>query len=319
MENRPDDEKVGELKMYANTIQRRFNETKEQKKKRAEEVADRAKQTKVNVAATREDSMFKNVKLQGGVTSNIATEMKQKAREGQDWHSPMFSIGAGRESTNIPKPKEIRRKSPNERATVNGGNHPNANKTTSGTNSGLLATGSSGAAIDSTNAGRSAPYEYANTGSTGIYDTGATTGLATSSRSGNAYGTGVGSGLASSAQASNTYGTSSAGQYTDSAYNNSGSYGQSSSSGAYDQGYDIAQSGQSSTLPTSQSTSTGAYGQGYDIAQSGRDSTLQSGHHTSTGSIGGNTASGTTNYLGDAGLTSSYTDGPELAPALPRM
>jgi len=279
VENKPDDEKVGELKMYANTIQRRFNETKEQKKKRAEEVADRAKQTKVNVAATREDSIFKNVKLQGGVTSNIATEMKQKAREGQDWHSPMFSIGSGRESSNIPKPKEIRRKSPHERATVNGGDHPNANKTTSGSSS--TGQGSHGVAIDSTNAGRSAPYEYTNVGSTGVYQTGATTGLG------------------SSAQTSNT-------QYTDSAYGNSGSYGQSSTSGTYD-----------NSASYGQSSNTGAYDQGYGIAQSGHD-TLSSGHHASSG-VGATSGSSTTNYLGDAGLTSSYTDGPELAPALPRM
>lgn len=164
VENRPDDEKVGELKMYANTIQRRFNENKEQKKQRAQEIKERAKQTKVNVATTREDSIFKNVKLEGGATSNIATDMKRRAREGQDWHSPMFSIGSANESSHIPKPEEIRRKSTYARARVQGGDHPNADAGGSST-------------IDSTNANRSAPYAYtivpATTGSSyadGVFD-----------------------------------------------------------------------------------------------------------------------------------------------------
>jgi len=163
VENKPADEKVGELKMYTNMIQRRFNESKEQKKRRAEEVANRAKQTKVNVAATREGTIFKDVKLEGGVTSNIATDMKRRAREGEDWHSPMFSIGSARESSHIPKPKEIRRKSPNERATINGGDHPNANAT--GSHAGSSGVGNV-ASIDSTNANRSSPYEYTSASAT---------------------------------------------------------------------------------------------------------------------------------------------------------
>ncbi|KAK6348932.1 hypothetical protein TWF730_009692 [Orbilia blumenaviensis] len=78
-----------------------------QKKEKVQEVtADK----KANIAVTQEDSMFKDIQLPSG-TSTTASKYKKMARDGERWESPVFSIGTAKESTNIPKPVEITRKS----------------------------------------------------------------------------------------------------------------------------------------------------------------------------------------------------------------
>ena len=74
---------------------------------------------------TKEDSMFKNINLPGGVSTK-ATEYKDLARKGNRWESPVFGIGSAKESTDLPKPGQVSRK-PHDTAQgrIRGGNHPN--------------------------------------------------------------------------------------------------------------------------------------------------------------------------------------------------
>lgn len=58
---------------------------------------------------TQHDSMFKNISLPGGISTK-ATEYKELAAKGEKWESPVFSIGTAKESTNLPKVSEPRRK-----------------------------------------------------------------------------------------------------------------------------------------------------------------------------------------------------------------
>jgi len=63
----------------------------------------------VKVAVTQQDSMFKSISLPGGISSK-ATEYKELAAKGDKWESPVFSIGSGRESSDLPKVSPITRK-----------------------------------------------------------------------------------------------------------------------------------------------------------------------------------------------------------------
>lgn len=87
-----------------------------QGKKKAEDVAA---DKKVNVAVTKEDSIFPNIHLPGGISSK-ATEYRDLARKGDRWESPVFSIGSAKKSTDIPAVPKIQRKPHSTRT-------PNAN------------------------------------------------------------------------------------------------------------------------------------------------------------------------------------------------
>ncbi|KAI0544317.1 hypothetical protein F4679DRAFT_565450 [Xylaria curta] len=80
-----------------------------QKKQKAEQVAAKVADKKVNVAITKEDSAFPNVHLPGGISSK-ATEYKELARKGERWESPVFSIGSSGASSDIPVAPQIVRK-----------------------------------------------------------------------------------------------------------------------------------------------------------------------------------------------------------------
>ncbi|KAI1204366.1 uncharacterized protein F4807DRAFT_447424 [Annulohypoxylon truncatum] len=77
-----------------------------QGKKKAEAVAA---DKKVNLAVTKEDSVFPNIHLPGGISSK-ATEYRELARKGEQWESPIFSIGSASKSTNIPSAPDVVRK-----------------------------------------------------------------------------------------------------------------------------------------------------------------------------------------------------------------
>jgi hypothetical protein len=64
---------------------------------------------KVNVVITQQDSIFPNIKLPGGISSK-ATEYKELAGKGDQWESPIFSIGSASKTSNIPAVGEVRRK-----------------------------------------------------------------------------------------------------------------------------------------------------------------------------------------------------------------
>lgn len=75
-------------KRYVDAFQKQLLQGK---KKAVEAVADK----KVNYAITQEDSIFKDIKLPGGISSK-ATEYKELARKGEKWESPVFSIGSSK-------------------------------------------------------------------------------------------------------------------------------------------------------------------------------------------------------------------------------
>ncbi|KUI65647.1 hypothetical protein VM1G_00348 [Cytospora mali] len=99
-------------KRYTDALQKQFLQGK---KKAQEATADK----KVNYAITKEDSMFPNVHLPGGISSK-ATEYKELARKGEKWESPVFSIGSAKKSTDIPAAPQVTRKPHTTSAPTNG-------------------------------------------------------------------------------------------------------------------------------------------------------------------------------------------------------
>jgi len=121
LKKNPDPENATNIySRYASAAQKEFT----QKKEKAEAVtADK----KANVAITKEDSIFKNINLPGGVSTK-ATEYKELARQGDRWTSPVFDLGSAKASTNIPSPVEIRRREHNtSRATLRDGSNDTGN------------------------------------------------------------------------------------------------------------------------------------------------------------------------------------------------
>lgn len=101
------------------------------KKQKAEEVA---KKTDVNLAVTKNDSIFQNISLPGGISTK-ATEYQNLAAKGDRWESPVFSIGSAKESTDIPKLAQVTRKPHNATQTV-----LRDRNTATGTNTGAFGT-----------------------------------------------------------------------------------------------------------------------------------------------------------------------------------
>jgi hypothetical protein len=64
---------------------------------------------KVNYAVTKEDSIFPNIHLPGGISSK-ATEYRELARKGDKWESPVFSIGSAAKSSDVPPAPKVVRK-----------------------------------------------------------------------------------------------------------------------------------------------------------------------------------------------------------------
>ena len=101
--NNPDPENVQNIyQRYVTAFQR---ELEKGKAKKDEVVGDK----KVNVAMTTQDSMFKNIKLPGGISTK-ATEYKEMADKGDKWESPVFGLGSAKPTSNIPKASEPTRK-----------------------------------------------------------------------------------------------------------------------------------------------------------------------------------------------------------------
>lgn len=85
---------------------------------RKEQVKAKTADKKVNMAVTKQDSMFKNISLPGGISTK-ATEYKEMAQLGERWQSDIFAIGCAPASTNIGEIAQVTRKSPYaHRATV---------------------------------------------------------------------------------------------------------------------------------------------------------------------------------------------------------
>ena len=109
---------------------------------RKEKAKDKVSNTTTNVAMTKQDSIFKNISLPGGISTK-ATEFNELAAKGEKWESPVFGIGASKESSDIPSLTPIGRK-PHSTAQgmVRGGNHPTSGQNSStGMGSGTGSTG----------------------------------------------------------------------------------------------------------------------------------------------------------------------------------
>jgi len=123
--NDPDNAQ-GIFQQYLQAYQRKMLKAKDKSKKAKEQAAN----TTVNVAVTKQDSIFKNISLPGGISTK-ATEYKELAAKGDKWQSPVFSIGSARESSDIPKLNPVTRKSHNTASgVVRGGNHPTSGQDT---------------------------------------------------------------------------------------------------------------------------------------------------------------------------------------------
>jgi len=123
--NDPDNAQ-GIFSQYLQAYQRKLLKAKD----KSQAAKERAANTTVNVAVTKQDSIFKNISLPGGISTK-ATEYKELAAKGDKWQSPVFSIGSAKESSDIPKLNPVTRKSHNTASgVVRGGNHPTSGQNT---------------------------------------------------------------------------------------------------------------------------------------------------------------------------------------------
>jgi hypothetical protein len=70
---------------------------------------DAAANKKINMAMTKNDSIFPSITLPGGISSK-ATEYKELAKRGDTWESPIFKLGSASPSSDIPSAPVITRK-----------------------------------------------------------------------------------------------------------------------------------------------------------------------------------------------------------------
>jgi hypothetical protein len=87
---------------YVNAAQKKFMQGKNKTEAKAAE-------TKVNVAMTKNDSIFPDIHLAGGISSK-ATEYKKQAAEGQGWRSSVFKLGSASTSSSIPTAPKVTQK-----------------------------------------------------------------------------------------------------------------------------------------------------------------------------------------------------------------
>ncbi|KAI5819550.1 hypothetical protein BZA77DRAFT_275970 [Pyronema omphalodes] len=105
LKNNPNPENAQNIyNRYYQAFQKELGIRKEQAKAKT---ADKH----ANMAVTAEDSMFKDIKLPGGISTK-ATEFKQQARQGEKWQSDVFSIGSAAPTNRLPSPAQVTRKSP---------------------------------------------------------------------------------------------------------------------------------------------------------------------------------------------------------------
>ncbi|KAG5930364.1 hypothetical protein E4U53_002261 [Claviceps sorghi] len=110
------EDKAGFFKRYYDAAQKRYLDGKEKGKQQTQQAAS---DKKVNIAMTAEDSIFPDVKLQGGISSK-ATEYKELSRKGDKWESPVFSIGSAKKSSDIPAAPRIEKKTASPPSVVAG-------------------------------------------------------------------------------------------------------------------------------------------------------------------------------------------------------
>jgi len=159
--NNPDPDHLNNMyQRYYNAFQAKIT----QGKNKTEEASS---DKHANVAMTQQDSMFKDIRLPGGISTK-ATDWKAQAAKGDRWQSPVFGIGSAKETVSLPKAQTVQRK-PHRTAqgklnparngptayssgdshlggnrgasnTTRGSNLPSSDNTTSGMNGGSAAT-----------------------------------------------------------------------------------------------------------------------------------------------------------------------------------
>ncbi|KAI9816856.1 MAG: hypothetical protein M1827_001501 [Pycnora praestabilis] len=132
--------------IYSRYVQAAQTQMTKGKKKTKETSQDKS----VNIALTQHDSIFKDIKLPGGISTK-ATEYKNLAMTGDKWESPVFGIGSARESTNLPKISAVSRK--NHRTAEAGVKGPQNLKNEESSRYGQTSGGQSG--YDQTSGGQS--------------------------------------------------------------------------------------------------------------------------------------------------------------------
>ncbi|KAK2868124.1 hypothetical protein FQN49_003130 [Arthroderma sp. PD_2] len=104
--NDPDD-KRNAYSHYSTALKSQMDARKQ--KAEAEKKQKTPRDTKVNIAVSQYDSMFKDVVLPSGISSK-ATEYKDLAAKGERWESPVFGVGTAAPSTGLPRLNSIKRK-----------------------------------------------------------------------------------------------------------------------------------------------------------------------------------------------------------------
>lgn len=94
---------------YASAFQKEMSDAKKKKEQQAANKKPSGDK-KVNIAMTKDNSLFPNIALPGD-TSSKASEFKELSRKGDRWESPVFSIGSAGRSTDLPQAPQITRKS----------------------------------------------------------------------------------------------------------------------------------------------------------------------------------------------------------------
>jgi hypothetical protein len=164
------EESTNMINQYIEAIQTRFNEKKEKAKEKAPDAKVYGRQNRaynqVNIATTKETSMFPKVSLLGGISSK-ATKYREMAREGNEWRSPVFDLGTAN-PTRIPEPGKITRKSPHEHSPATINDRPGTETHGRGLNTGNQ--GSSNSGYGSSNNGQgSSRGAYGTSTNTGGY------------------------------------------------------------------------------------------------------------------------------------------------------
>jgi len=102
----PDPENLQNIyQRYATAVNKRIM----QGKQKAAQLEQKKKETNVNMAVTKHDSIFPHISLPGGISTK-ATEYKDLAAKGEKWESPVFSIGSAKETSSLPKIAAVTRK-----------------------------------------------------------------------------------------------------------------------------------------------------------------------------------------------------------------
>jgi len=103
----PDPENIKNIyRRHWDAANARWMDAKAKKAKLDKKLED----SKFNMAMTQQDSIFPNIALPSGISTK-ATEYKELAQKGDRWESPVFSIGSAKESTSIPPPPKITKRS----------------------------------------------------------------------------------------------------------------------------------------------------------------------------------------------------------------